>query len=673
LYRCKLLVSILIGAFLFIGCGGDDFTHFTEPLTEAEILLIEGIDALKEGNLDVAVNAFEAAYVSDPTNQEAIVYSTLARLASIAVDDKVKALMSERLGIKNYPGTLNKLITPDWLETYTHEEVVGSYRDGTGWVYWCRADDWIFNYYGLPPKAGYYRWQSLSQSIMHLGETVRRVGQLNSFLDVGIGNWVYWHGVNSWIFNYYGLTPQAGYYYEVWNQNTGWSVVLYSTEPWEGNLPEYWDYETGRRYEWRDTAPSGWTGFTVPGYYWQQSGTYTFVSETPQYRTRSSSFLPGLDVPSWFANTNLYKDSFTSTQLQSYTTFALLMVSNLIDKNTNGLNNLLDELIEAVFGANFEAAYNRVATLNNRVKISKDMLDVFGISEIFEGEEVYINKAELNILFSAMHIIKASLEWVAAYDWNTDLNFLRNGATLDDYLQSSSAKNVFFKGPVGLRDDNSGTLRLSDASLPLRNNFLKDRNNGMMEKSKASFVKAIDDAIGAYNLWVGDSSNLPQAYRDILAEFIWVRDGLNQLKNAINTGGTFYVREHDAGTSTYSNIASGALLGINMGKFFTPGHFSLENMIETKTVPGRGIAPKFYGFTFDDWDWEFTDTYEITSREQIVNYNSGHYKNRLGFMFKTNPITEVIVYGLDLDLPQTIAVDLIRPDYALILWDWYHD
>jgi hypothetical protein len=314
------------------------------------------------------------------------------------------------------------------------------------------------------------------------------------------------------------------------------------------------------------------------------------------------------------------------------------MLTNFIDKNTNGLNKLLDDLLYTVFGDTFESAYSRAATLTGNIKLDGSTVKAFGIDEIFEGEEVYIGKAELNILFAAMRFVKASLEWVTAYDWNTDLNFLKNGPLWDDRAM-----------PLGSP---------KPANIPLRNNFFKDRNNGMMAKSKADFVKAIDDSVAAYNLWI-ISNDLPRAYKDTLNEYQWVKDGFVQLKTAINSGGTFYVKEHSKGTATYNNTSANAIVGINLGKFFTPGFLAIDKLIET-TGTGNAIAPKFYGRLNDSSNWIL-----ITEKNQISSYRM------IGFMYKSAPIREVLVTGFEDDLYDRV-LQLFYPDLAEFVWDCYH-
>jgi hypothetical protein len=534
-----------------------------------------GIIALNKGYYDDAVSFFESAYALEKT-PETILYSSLGKLSSIAVSTKVKALMKDRLGIKNYPGRIDSLLTPDWMEVYTDQELVRWIYDG-GYASWYdKKDNFFFSYYGLTPKSGYYKSRILNPSVMHLGETSKR--------------------------------PGGDYYYSD---------------------------ENGHYYTWYDNNYNDYTGFTVPGYYWIQGSTYDLFSETPQYNYYTSRF-PGMDVPSWFGNTNTYKDSLTTTSLKTWSTFSMLTYVNLIDKNTSGLNTLLDELLSGVFGADFEAVYERAGTMTGYVTLKKSTLDAFGISDIYEGGEVSVGKAELNVLFAALRFVKASLEWVAAYDWNTDVNFLRNGPLWDDWSKLGSNK---------------------PANLPLRNNFLKDRNNGNMAKSKADFNRAIDDSTAAYNLWIGGSSNLPQGYKDTLNDYKWVKDGLDKLKTAINGNGRFYVKESSG--ASYDNSAANALFGIDFGKFFTPGYLSIDKWLESENVAGKGTAPVFYGYMSGVWT-KLSDKAQFSSYEWI------------GLRIKTAALKEVVVTGAN-DMKDEIELQFLPPDFAAGVWDWYHN
>lgn len=89
-------------------------------------LLTAGKNALKSGEISVAINAYEAAYAKNNDNAEALVYSTLGKLASIAWSKEAGDFFKNHLGLTYYPNTLDALIDPESWFTY--------YPDGDGTV-----------------------------------------------------------------------------------------------------------------------------------------------------------------------------------------------------------------------------------------------------------------------------------------------------------------------------------------------------------------------------------------------------------------------------------------------------------------------------------------------------------------------------------------------------------
>jgi hypothetical protein len=461
-----LAAAITAAVFLFPGCSGGDSGGGDPSLAES---IEKGKEALKEKDVDAAIGAFEAAYRADKNDSTAIVYSSLGKLASIAKDGNVRNLMKDRLGLTDYPGTIDNLFTTEWMKTYGDEKY------------------------------------------------------------------------------------------------------------------------------------------------------------------------PGLSEPSWIKGTDVYKNSLTNNQL-SASTWPILMFANLIDKNPNGLNNLLDSLLSSVFGASFEAAAARSASLDydTSVEVDEDTLKAFGLSDIFEGDKIDIGRAELDILFSAVRIFKASLEWVAAYNWDTDLTFMR----FDWEKIETDLKNH------------------QPTSLPFRNNFLKDRDNGMMAKSKADFIKAIGVSATAYDN-ILKSDYFPQGARETLAEYKWVSDGLTKLKEAINSGNTFYVKESSGGDS-YTNDDSGkVLVGINMGKLFTPGQLAIDKLITT-TGSGNTIAPKFFGSK------DGSDVIEEITSDKAASITS--YES-IGFELKLESLKEIIK---DDSFPDTLKLPLFPADIGETIYGFYH-
>jgi len=262
-----------------------------------------------------------------------------------------------------------------------------------------------------------------------------------SYYDDNIEKWVYWYDdyeVNS---SYYPDITKVGYYSEEYG----------------------YDYETG---EW-------WS-------------THTFVTSERRYdEGEYYSRLPELVTPAWIVggSDSWYNETLMSNKAHSISTWALLLFANAVDKNTAGLNDVLDELISSVFGGSFVDACDRLKRLENNknslVTLDRDFIEALYLDEIIDEYDL-IGWPEVNAIISSMICVKASLEWVAAYDWNTNLNFLKYSWKSDGNDFQEHFKNINAK------------------DLPFNNSFLNARP-GKMAVAKADFIKAIEGIKASYD------------------------------------------------------------------------------------------------------------------------------------------------------------------------------
>jgi hypothetical protein len=434
------------------------------------------------------------------------------------------------------------------------------------------------------------------------------------------------------------LPLKAGYYYEEWLMEP--QYIFVAAERKNGPLDSYYDEDLDTMVYWRDSDPGYGNGYQGPGYYWSTQYAYHLSSETPRYETWAEQ-MSGLSEPSWFTETGAYKDSLTSAGALRASAWPLLFFANLVEKNQDGLNGLLDGILSSVFGAAFEDAAGRFEKLayDQSIEVDEKFLEALGLTDVLEGDKIYVGKAELSLLFSAARLFKASLEWVAAYDWNTDISFLKTDwNTLEDSFSSLAPKN-----------------------LPFGNNFMKDRNNGMMAKSKGDFGKAIADTVAAYEHLISAASKLPPAYIEEMKEFLWLKDGLSKLDAAIQSGGNFYVPDSAPSGNSYDNSAANAQFGINLGKLFNPGQFAIDKMISAES---GGNAPQFYIF-------EGETPQAVTSKAQWENLDGSY----AGFQLNLSPIREVVVKGLEevfADGENTIAMPLFPAQIGKELYGLYH-
>jgi hypothetical protein len=203
--------------------------------------------------------------------------------------------------------------------------------------------------------------------------------------------------------------------------------------------------------------------------------------------------------------------------------------------------------------------------------------------------------------------------------------------------------------------------------LPLKNQFLKDRNNGMMSKARADLDSAVDTLLAASNyFYVSGNAQLPQAVKDKLNDYQWINGGnglLTQLKKALDGEGDFYYSTTaPAGTAWYTSGT--AEYGVNINKLFTPGQLAVDKFLNAEI---GGKSPVFFGFASGDT----VNGTEITAQSQFTDYSN------VGLQFNFIPIKEVFVKGFesygDKDWFHKLYADaLLTQDNGQKLYRLYH-
>jgi hypothetical protein len=328
--------------------------------------------------------------------------------------------------------------------------------------------------------------------------------------------------------------------------------------------------------------------------------------------------LPGLSNVSWIGGSGSLYNGTLVNDAPTVETWAILMFANLIDKNQSGLNNLIDGLHGAVFGASFNDIVARVEKMKGKapIKLSGAFLESIGLGDIYDEFDP-IGWAEANVVVSFMTAIKASIEWIAAYDWNTDLNILMFAWPEDGDAMEAAVFERLKAASVN--------------SLPFGNNFLKPRQGGVggMDKSKASFIAAIDGLIASYDAFLDDGR-----YPQVVSELLTLRQGAAQLRNAIQNGGTFYIPDDPTrgGWPTSGD-------GINMGKFFEPGFFSLQNLFDVDasgmplfyTADGELLTPGNYEELLSSDGWAGL-RFMATRLEELIVFENAEFYDEILFL-----------------------------------------
>ncbi|MDR2632378.1 MAG: hypothetical protein LBC51_01975 [Treponema sp.] len=364
----------------------------------------------------------------------------------------------------------------------------------------------------------------------------------------------------------------------------------------------------------------------------------------PDQEGTGGSQQPPLNTPEWLTGKEPYTDSLVThngEQVASSASWPLILIANLIDKNSTGLNPALDGLINAVFdNPNFKEAEKRTASLKQKepVKLDADIAGILGLSDFFGGNDVYVGWAELELLLNALKLVKATLLYVDSYNWTYDIGFVKDLPWDESILEGEQIDAI------------AGNL---NKVLPLRTGFMSGRGGSYLEDSRNAYVEAINGIISVYDYYISGASKLPTGFKDTLNDYKSYRDEAVKAKNAI-----------DKKESVKLTITGGTFT-IDFGKFFTSGQLALDKFIETEGSD-TNKSPVFYGFTGN------TAT-KITSFDDFEkNYES------IGFKISATPLGDIIGEALAKDVLQGSGLideqGYLRfdPLSGTIAWAVYH-
>jgi hypothetical protein len=469
-------------------------------------------------------------------------------------------------------------------------------------------------------------------------------GIASGYYDSALGESVWWESKDSYTWDggkeYFDKTYTGGdgYYY----QGPYEFVSDKQQQDAYGNPISYYQDNEGNWIYWQDRENYSWNYGYFDKYYPKGTGYYSndyryiFVSNVPRH---DYSYQPPLSVPGWITDKDPYKDSLVTIDGKSVagrSTWDIMLIANLIDKNSTGLNGALDDAINAVFNnPNFTTAVERTAKLKGKdpVALDKDIIDGFGLSgSLGDGEKIYVGWEELELLLNALKLVKATLLYVDSYNWDYDIGFVKDlpwNASIQDKI-----------------DDIAGNL---NKVLPLRTGFMTARTGTYLEDSRKAYVEALTSITSVYDYYISNDSKLPTGYKNILKEYQKYKDEVVKAKDAIDKKQSFTVEG----------------VTINFDKFFTPGQLALDKLIETEGS-GTAKSPVFYGL-------KEGKTTKINSLEDI---KSGY--DAIGFKVTTDSIGEIVGTDLAKDLlaasgfADTDGYVFFNSMYGEIAWAAYH-
>lgn len=467
-------------------------------------------------------------------NDETKMYYALVELASISTDESVNKIMKENLGITNYPAEFNSLISGDWLEKYP------TYR---------RVD--LYDVYDAKDYNGY----------------VRVDGELC----------------------------------ESWEDNSV-NIRCYLDD--EGDWVDIWDYEHEDKYI-KNPVVSEDGRYLVRSWYVPEipEGTkYYEYDYTDDYKKildydNGSSLLAQFNVPAWLEDTEMYKDSFVGATA-TVTTQAYRFYASLVDCNPNGVNELIDNIVN-VFNTKFNPVKEIANTIsNNSVLIPAKVIETLNLEELLGDSNVKLGKAELNVVIASLQLFKGIFEWISSYDLSANITELKSLFNSNESFDHNFINDI------------------------IKVDTFKTRNESAMSLSKSTFADALDMLLASYDFIVSSENDYPQAAKDEIKRYGEVlKSACNQLKNSITNGTVFYIpKDNPFETSEWNATKDNCWFGIDMGKLFKAGYFS--NIVE-RTSSGAlkimcDVEARTYEGGYDVATFEVTSDMTVESLEAKV-------------------------------------------------------
>ncbi len=541
---------------------GNTTTQTTTDNSSAHYWVMKGINTLlgiQNYVTDIATAKvyFEKAYEVDPNDDEAKVYSSLCNLVDVATSEKIGDFVKEHLGLANYPKDFETLLKGEWL----NEDV---YIDST-------------------------RYFSCSKYIpVELTQEEIENGLENFDYD----NWCLKANVSSegkWQAKYYFIDNNSclsGDEYLRYKNRLSIpkeerTNVLISPFDIIDNPSYNAEYcvldESGSCFVRHSDVINGVNSMSED----EMSELITYLESAKIYELKSTDeiFEYKVDLYTKAPKFNTtFSNNWYKLSVEQPENLTLIFLANLLEGNTNGLSDAHDDLYSAIFeGDDYKAFVSKIESVNSSITIPRNVAKTIGLTYLFGDSNITLGKAELKLLESVLNVYKAVMEYMQAYSFNTDLSILKTDWTTT-FGDALSAMNFCVE-----------SFKNYDAKIdPIANGFLTVRNADKITASKNTLISVIDDAYAAYNSIISVDSSYPTAITSFLDsnEAHVVCDGVLQLKQALENGGKLYLPEQFFASSSEQSFQfptewpTDGNYWIDIGKIFTAGTFSLENLIE---------------------------------------------------------------------------------------------
>ena len=583
-----------------------------ETVDTVDLLINTAIDNLTRGKADEAIALFNLAYEKDKNNEVAKVFSALADIASISTNKKIGEFFSNHIGITNYPSSLNALISGDWLKAKDYETT--------------ETDD--FRAYKLsvvenPSEYAYYDYKASKTTV-----------GADDFVDNAYRGKLTYSGKDYWVSVYDKNTVET----RLKDGEIGcfpFTVIYYSDG---GSVPvkldENGDYLVRLRADKAgDATPYefSWDDSTEVEY------TYPLTVKAPVFKD--------LKDADWF-----------TVKASDADYISKLIVANIINGNTKGLDKAIDDIYSALFESDeYIRAQTKIASIKGVVEVPLVLVEGLHLADVFGPGAVKIGASELKLINSALNLFKGIFEFFQSYSLNVvDFSVFKDNFAKLATLDSSEAAMNFALDVFG---------EYNQKVDPIANGFLSCRSEAKMTASKNTFVTVLGDVVTAYDSITGKDSIYPASISGMVKQGSIARDAANALKDAIENGTKFYVpMDKSIIASGWPTTAGNGCFYVDCKELFTPGKLAIANLIELDEDEDK---PVFYA----DGGKKTKITTAKAFKDLLSAEDAQVYINVK--LFKTvSDITDVL--SMATGMPKTESVFPVPAFVAAYIYNFYY-
>lgn len=472
----------------FIG----DFTVVVRKPVKTEGSAREFLDAAIEAlipvtqykipDVDLAVSYFKKAYETEQTDETKLYYA-LAEVASLSTDENVAKLLKENFGIKNYPASMNALLSGSWMKECVN------LRSARGATF-------------VKDSNGYYIRGN------------RKDNSYNSDL--------------SFSSSYYCLCDDK--WLECWSYRTYRSISDIEPSP-TGNIMIYFSGEYKKVNEYREKYKDC---------IYSLDNNVMYQVPIKELGFTSTAVFPDFTVID--ADDKAYQATLYNS-MKTTETMAYLMYSNFFSCNADGFNKLIDNILN-VFGTRYENAKALVKDFKQEsVEIPSEYIVAMNLGDVLGTNTVKVGKAEVDAVFAAMDVIKGVFQWFSSYDLGMDLEstiktpmynlYNKN----DPYNSSWSAVLTKYTASLNLENLYTNLYALTNEKT------LTVRNADAMTASKVTILNAAKTALASYEYIITESKLYPDAVKTEMKKYADpVYSNVKSFAAALEAGSVYEVK-----------------------------------------------------------------------------------------------------------------------------------